>query len=186
MHQITKWLRDFAMTMTCEMGNMESAQVYDDLAMCFRHEAERLRKEDFDPFAEPVPAPEPPPRLTFAQAQAILDDARVMVPESTSNKDLFSASMQLLIACGLPQSLIGDYMEAHELGTISACDKAEMRRIFKRCLFMLERTMIAFEAVSLSPEADWPDWIIAFTKDGAAWNDRDGFNVLGDNAAWPL
>ena len=182
MHQITKWLRDFAMTMTCEMGNVESAQIYDDLAMCFRHEAERLRKEDFDPLAEPVPVPEPPPRLTFAQAQAILDDALVMVPESTGNKDLFSMSMQLLIACGLPQSLISDYMDAHELGTISSCDRAEMQRIFKRCLFMLEAMLEVADSSGVE-KTKWAEWVSSSAK-FCIENQLCPFNILVDKQYW--
>ena len=121
---------------------------------------------------------------SYMAAQVQIVQAKKLVPRDAHKKELFSQSMLCLIECRLPQSLVGDYMDAHGLGTISECPHEAMERIFERCLFMLES---AWEDYT---EHDghcsyWPDWIKAVADD-AIMGEEEPYELLEVGKPFPI
>ena len=182
MHQIARWVRDFVTTMTCELNDAQVIGIYEDLAKCFQHEIKVLNQEQANPFVDDdiEAVIYSLPHYTFEQASASFKDSLVIVPATADNKTLFVMSMQLLVCCSLPQSLIGDYMEAHELGTISSCKREDMQRLFQRCSDMLQSALCVFNA----DPPEWPSWIANCARE-ALYRENPAHSLLSDDATWP-
>jgi len=92
---------------------------------------------------------------TYETAQLQLDESLAIIPSRAHKKVLFSEAMLCLIACGLPQSIISDYMES-QMWTLSTIPQEKMAQIFEQCLNTLETAINEYDS---QIEMGWSDWI---------------------------